>query len=123
MYSEQEKLYNRYVNNYGRIEADKMVARPGHSEYETGLSFDLVPYNKRYDKPKESEEYLWLKQNAHKYGFIFRYENDKKDLTLFKEYTWRLRYVGVEVASIIYNENLCFEEYYAFYVRSKDNEW
>ncbi len=115
-YSDQEKLYNSYVSSSGRSEADKIVARPGHSEYETGLSLDLVPYNKYYDVPKSSEEYIWLKNNAYKYGFIFRFEQEKENLTGFREYTWRLRYVGVEAATKIYNENICFEEYYAYYV-------
>ena len=116
-YKDQEKLYNSYANSSGKSEADKVVARPGHSEYETGLSFDLVPYNKNYSDPKTSEEYNWLKDNAYKYGFIFRFPKDKEYLTGFREYTWRLRYVGEDASNIIYDEDICFEEYYAFYVR------
>ena len=118
-YKDQEKLYNSYVNSYGKSEADKIVARPGHSEYETGLSFGFVPYNKSYssDKAVLSEEYLWLKENAHNYGFIFRFESGKEYLTGFNADTWRLRYVGEEAASIIYANNLTFEEYYAYYVK------
>ena len=115
-YKEQESIYNSYANNYGRNEADKKVARPGHSEYETGLSFDLEPYNKVLKEPKLSEEYIWLRENAHKYGFIFRFEADKEYLTGFEEYTWRLRYVGVDAATLIYNEKICYEEYYAYFV-------
>ena len=120
-YKEQKKLYDSYSNNYGKSEADKIVARPGHSEYQTGLSFDLVPYNKSYTNPKDSEEYKWLKSNAYKYGFIFRFSADKEYLTGFKEYTWRLRYVG-DAASTINDENLCFEEYYSYYYRRDKNE-
>ena len=115
-YADQEKMFNNYKNSYGYEEADKNVARPGHSEYQTGISFQIVPYNKVFDKPRESKEYLWLKDNAYKYGFIFRYPEDKKDITLFDSYTWRLRYVGTDVASIIKNEKICFEEYYAYFV-------
>lgn len=120
-YKDQEKLYNSYVNSMGKSEADKVVARPGHSEYETGLSFGFVPYNKQYssDKAVLSEEYLWLKENAHNYGFIFRFESGKEYLTGFNADTWRLRYVGEEAASIIYANNLTFEEYYAYYVKGK----
>ena len=116
-YKEQENIYNNYVSSYGKSEADEIVARPGHSEYQTGLSFDLMPYNKVYETPKLSEEYLWLKDNAYKYGFIFRYESDKEDITKFNASTWRLRYVGVEASTIIYNENITFEEYYAYFVK------
>lgn len=115
-YKDQSKLYNGYADSYGKSEADEYVARPGHSEYETGLSFDLKPYNKEYKKPQESEEYKWLRENAYKYGFIFRFESGKEDLTKFDADTWRLRYVGEEAASIIKNEGICFEEYYAYYV-------
>lgn len=115
-YAEQKKLYDKYKNIYGLREADRLVARPGHSEYETGLSFNIVPYNKVYDKPKESKEYEWLYNNAYKYGFIFRYKEDKTKLTLFDEFVWRLRYVGTDAANIINSENICFEEYYAYFV-------
>lgn len=115
-YEAQKKMFESYKNSYGYEEADKNVARPGHSEYQTGISFQIVPYNKVFDKPRESTEYLWLKDNAYKYGFIFRYPEDKKDITLFDSYTWRLRYVGTDEASIIKNEKICFEEYYAYFV-------
>ena len=115
-YKEQEKLYNSYKNSAGIKEADRVAARPGHSEYETGISFNIVPYNKVYESPKESEEYKWLYDNAYKYGFIFRLPDAKEKLTGFEASTWRLRYVGYEVASIMKTENLCFEEYYAYYI-------
>ena len=116
-YSEQEEMYNSYVKSYGQSEADEIVARPGHSEYQTGLSFDLMPYNKVFEDSKLSEEYLWLKDNAYKYGFIFRYEDGKEDLTGFRASTWRLRYVGESASTLIYNENITFEEYYAYFVK------
>lgn len=120
-YKEQSKLYNNYADSFGKSEADKYVARPGHSEYETGLSFDLVPYNKQYKNPKKSEEYKWLRDNAYKYGFIFRFESGKEDLTGLDEDIWRLRYVGTNAALTIKNEGICFEEYYAYYVRGEKN--
>lgn len=115
-YADQEKMFNNYKNSYGYEEADKNVARPGHSEYQTGISFQIVPYNKVFEKPRESEEYKWLKDNAYKYGFIFRYPEDKKDITLFDSYTWRLRFVGTDASSIIESEKISFEEYYAYFV-------
>lgn len=114
-YKEQENIYNNYKNSFGESEADIYVAKPGHSEYQTGLSFDLMPYNKVIDNPSESEEYIWLKENAYKYGFIFRFPNDKENLTKFNSSTWRLRYVGSDASTIIYNENLCLEEYLAYW--------
>ena len=121
-YSDQENIYDSYADLNGRGEADKIVARPGHSEYQTGLSFDLEPYAKTYDEPLLSEEYIWLKNNAYKYGFIFRFESDKEYLTGFRPSTWRLRYVGEKAAKIIHDENICFEEYYGFYIRGDGNK-
>lgn len=114
-YKEQENIYNNYKNSYGESEADIYVAKPGHSDYQTGMSFDLMPYNKVIDNPSESDEYKWLKENAHKYGFIFRLPKDKEKLTRFKSSTWRLRYVGTEASTVIHNENLCLEEYLAYW--------
>lgn len=114
-YKEQENIYNNYKNSFGQSEADVYVARPGHSDYQTGLSFDLMPYNKVIDNPSESEEYKWLKDNAYKYGFIFRLPKGKENLTKFNASTWRLRYVGVDASTVIYNENLCLEEYLAYW--------
>ena len=114
-YKEQESIYNSFKNSYGISETDRLVARPGHSEYQTGLSFELVPYNKVIENPYESEEYLGLSENAYKYGFIFRLPKDKEDITQFSSSAWRLRYVGSEAANIIYNEKISFEEYYFYF--------
>lgn len=115
-YSEQESIFERYKNAYGYSEADRIAARAGHSEYQTGISFTIVPLYKEYDKPKEGLEYKWLSDNAYRYGFIFRFPEDKTYITGFEASTWRLRYVGSEAANIIKSENICFEEYYAYFV-------
>ena len=99
-----------------------MVAKPGHSEYQTGITFDLQPYNKVFEDPYSSEEYDWLSKTAYKYGFILRLQKDKEKLTGFSSSAWKLRYVGVDAATIMYKENLSFEEYYAFYVIGEKNE-
>ena len=114
-FKEQERIYNGYVNSRGTREADLTAARPGHSEYQTGLCFD-IDINTSGDK-KESEDYKWLINNAKNYGFILRHTEDKEDLTLFSASSWKFRYVGVEAAQKMSDENLCFEEYYAYYVR------
>jgi len=115
-YKDQEKIYNNYASSYGQSEADEFVAQPGHSDYQTGLSFDLQPYNKVFEDAYESEEYEWLKSNAHYYGFIFRLPKNKEDITGFNSSAWRLRYVGEDAAKTIYVEDITFEEYYAYYV-------
>lgn len=115
-YEEQKSIYDSYVDRIGISETDEFVARPGHSEHQSGLILELKPYNKVISDVGTNEEYLWLRENAHKFGFIFRYSEEHKKLTGFNAFTWKLRYVGVEAATIIYNEGLSFEEYYAYYV-------
>ncbi len=115
-YSTQEKIYNSYVNAHGTREADEVVARPGHSEYQTGLCLDFDIYGYSGDK-LESEAYQWLINNAKNYGFILRHTKEKEDLTLYSASSWKFRYVGEEAAEKMSNENLSFEEYYAYYVR------
>lgn len=115
-YEEQKDIYDSYADYYGISETDTFVARPGHSEYQTGMTFDLKPYNKVIDDVSTNEEYLWLKDNAYKFGFIFRFDKEHESLTGFPSASWRLRYVGKDAAIVIHNEGICFEEYYAYFV-------
>lgn len=113
-YKDQASMYESYESSNGEEAADAFVSRPGHSDYQTGLSFDLQPYNKVVENPETNEEHIWLVSNAHKYGFIFRYPDGVSEVTGFKYYPWRLRYVGVDAATYIYNNNITFEEYYGY---------
>lgn len=115
-YEYQENMYNSYVDSLGVSETDSFVARPGHSEHQTGLLLELKPYNKVITDLSTNEEYLWLRENAHRFGFIFRFNKEHEHLTGFSSFAWKLRYVGVDAATIIYNEGICFEEYYAYFV-------
>ena len=82
------------------------------SEHQTGTCFDFYTDNTKYsDKFKETDEYKWLKENAYKYGFIQRYTKDKESITGKKERCWHFRYVGVENAKSMFDNNLSLEEY------------
>lgn len=111
-YEYQEKLYYYYVKEKGIEYADLCSARPGHSEHQTGLAIDIMGSNNDYNKFEESIEFIWMKNNAHKYGFILRYPKGKQHITGFKYEPWHYRYVGVDVATTIYNQNITLEEYY-----------
>ena len=111
-YEYQDKLYNYYIETKGKEYADLCSARPGHSEHQTGLSIDVMGSNNDYDLFEESKEFTWMKENAHKFGFILRYPKGKEQTTGFKYEPWHYRYVGTEVATIIYQNNLTLEEYY-----------
>ena len=107
-YSTQKSIYNSYLNRWGSEYTDTVSARPGHSEHQTGLAFDVGELNNNYGNTKEG---IWLKENCHKYGFILRYLKGKEDITGYAYEPWHIRYVGVEVATEIMNKNITLEEY------------
>ncbi len=113
-YKDQDSIYNNYKVSNGIREADDNVSRPGHSDYQTGLAIDIEPYGKSVTNVNESEEYKWLKENAYKYGFIERFPEGKEDITGFKYSASHYRYVGIEAATYIHNNNITFEEYYGY---------
>lgn len=110
-YDYQSKLYDFYVKEKGLKYADNCSARPGHSEHQTGLAVDVEGSNASYDDFEESIEFNWMQENAHKYGFILRYPKGKEHITGFKYEPWHYRYIGKEIATIIYNKNITLEEY------------
>lgn len=119
-YSNQESIYNNYLNNKGRTWTDKWSARPGHSEHQTGLALDVGTYTTiELDDFEFTKEFTWMQNNAYKYGFILRYPDGKEYITGYGYEPWHYRYVGVDAATTIQNENITYEEYYAYYVLKK----
>lgn len=115
----QTTLYNRYVKQDGIKEADTYSARPGHSEHQTGLAVDIISPTTDFSNFETSDEFTWLKDNAHLYGYILRYPKDKEHLTGYIYEPWHYRYIGKEDATKLYESNLTFDEYYAFYIDKK----
>lgn len=108
-YQYQTKLYNNYVNQQGEEEANTFSAKPGFSEHQTGLTFDLKDFNGQLvEDPITSQ---WIKDNCAKYGFIVRYPEGKEDITGYIYEPWHLRYVGEEAANQIMNNNTTLEQY------------
>ncbi len=116
-YDLQERLYNRYTDKYGREEADTFSAKPGHSEHQTGLALDVSAFNSTIDNFEDTEEYKWLKDHAHLYGFILRYPKEKEHITGYSFEPWHYRYVGKEVAKEIYDLDITFDEYYELFIK------
>lgn len=108
-YEYQEKLWNRDKD-------DDYVARPGASEHVTGLAIDVSDFNDKNDSFKDTESYTWMVNNAHKYGYILRYPENKENITGYSYEAWHYRYVGTSLATKIYNEGITFDEYYAYYM-------
>ena len=115
-YQDQEETYNNYSTWYSKEEADKIAARPGFSEHQTGLTIDIMTYGSNRNNFEETDAFKWLENNAYKYGFILRYPKDKEYLTGYSYESWHYRYVGDEVASYIKDNNITFDEYYAYYL-------
>ncbi len=99
--------------------ADLSTARAGYSEHQTGFVIDILTYNSTLANFEESDEFKWLSENSYKYGFILRYPKDKTDITGYEYESWHYRYVGVEAATKIHNENITFDEYYAYYIEGE----
>ena len=111
-YSTQSWLYNNYASTDGYALADTYSARPGYSEHQTGLAMDL---NLVEDSFVNTPAYAWLKDNSYKYGFILRYPQGKQNITGYKFEPWHYRYVGVDVATFIYQSGITYDEYYGYY--------
>ena len=110
-YETQTQLYQNYVNKDGKAEADRYSARPGYSEHQTGLAFDLIGTNG--DLVTEEKAAQWLLDHAADYGFVVRYLKGKEKETGYMAEEWHLRYVGKEAKEIAAS-GLSLEEYYGF---------
>ena len=110
-YSTQDRIYNNYVARDGKEAADTYSARPGYSEHQSGLAFDVNQINDTFN---DSAEAKWLANNCYKYGFILRYPKGKEDITGYKYESWHFRYVGEELATKLYNNGdwITLEEYF-----------
>ena len=104
-------LYQSYVDQDGVAAADRYSARPGYSEHQTGLAFDLIDTSGNLvQEPGASK---WLLKNAAKYGFIVRYQEGKEASTGYMPESWHLRYIG-EDAKDVAASGKSLEEYFNF---------
>lgn len=88
--------------------AERRVAIPGTSEHQLGLALDLLPPDEDND---EEGLYVWLAENAHRFGFVLRYPADKTRVTGIQYEPWHFRYVGPEAAKEMFERRVCLEEY------------
>ena len=115
-YSYQKGLYDNYVKNYSKEEADTYSARPGFSEHQTGLAVDVDNIKDYFENFEKTKEFNWMQENAYKYGFILRYPKNKEHITGYMYEAWHYRYVGVDIATYITKNNLTLEEYYVKFI-------
>lgn len=100
-----------YEEAYAEVEKETMP--PGHSEHSTGLAFDIVALSyQMLDAGQENTlETKWLHKHCAEYGFILRYPRGKEEITDISYESWHYRYVGVEAATYIMENEICLEEY------------
>lgn len=113
-YWSQDRLYWNYVSNYGEEPTDTFSAKPGFSEHQTGLAFDIGGVDRSLwaeEDFKYTDEAKWLKENCYKYGFILRYPEGKEWKTGYMHESWHFRYIGTEYSKNFKNNDLTLEEY------------
>lgn len=118
-YDYQVNLYNRYVEQDGKEEADTYSARAGFSEHQTGLVVDVDNRKIDYTEFESTKEFTWMQENAHRYGFILRYPEGKENITGYQYESWHYRYVGEEIATYIHENKITFDEYYVRFIENK----
>ena len=118
-YDSQKKIYEGYLKKDPQEFVDTYSSRPGFSDHQIGLSCDVWADNKTFEGFAATKESAWLKENAYKYGFIMRYPFGKDYITGYMYESWHYRYVGLEAAKEIHDNNITFDEYYAYYVENK----
>ncbi len=119
-YARQTQLYNNAVESFisqgkttneARSLALDTTQTPGHSEHQLGTTIDVSQNTDTDHDFHKTKAGAWLAENAHKYGFIIRYPEDKVDITRISYEPWHIRYVGIYHATYMYVNNLCLEEY------------
>ena len=112
-YEYQVNLYNNYAKSDGKAAADTYSGRPGNSEHQTGLAVDVYNQDETYTNFEKTEEYIWMQDNAYKYGFILRFPKGKEKETGYEFESWHYHYVGKDIAKSIKENNISIEEYIA----------
>ncbi|MGL6108097.1 M15 family metallopeptidase [Romboutsia sp.] len=108
-YETQMDIYKKRIKSHGRKSADEYVAKPGSSEHQSGLAIDVTNEDRWF--VESTKEATWLKQNAHRFGFILRYPKGKEYITGKSYEPWHIRYVGKEIAKVIFEKGITLEEY------------
>lgn len=116
-YEDQDVIYNRYVAQDGRDAADTYSSRPGHSDHQTGYTFDLNSLEQDFQYDPAGQ---WLDKNCYKYGFIIRYPKGKESSTGYMYEPWHVRYIGIDLATKVTQSGLSLEEYFGITSQYQD---
>lgn len=109
--AEQKELYD--------ADDREIYQKPGQSEHETGLAFDIASSYKHKSKFLETLQGKYFEKHAHEYGFILRYPKDKEMVTGVKYEPFHYRYTGKLAATIMKDNNLTLEEFMDYFENDK----
>lgn len=101
-----------------QIERDKVSARAGHSEHQTGLAVDINELEQTFENTPAGK---WLKENSYQFGFILRYPKGKEKITGYDYEPWHFRYLGYELAEAVFLSDLTYDEYYIRFILPFNN--
>lgn len=103
----QAVLKEGYRLTYGAGTANSFSAEQGYSEHQLGTTVDFTTkaLNGNLNGFDKTSEYKWLLENGHKYGFVISYPAEN---TYYKFEPWHWRFVGVDLAKRIYDEDTYF---------------
>jgi hypothetical protein len=120
-YFDQKVVYEGYVKEHGKKEADRYSARPGHSEHQLGECVDINYTDKSFADTPEGQ---WVDKNCSKYGYIIRYPEGKMNESMYIYEPWHLRYVGKKLAKKLYNNGdwITLEEYFGIDSKYTDDD-
>ena len=116
-YKRQLNIYNKNIIKYGLDYTNKYSAKAGYSEHQSGLAMDVSTNSIKNQLDvsfASTKEGKWLAENCWKFGYIIRYPEGKSQITGYAYEPWHIRYVGLELAKYLTENNLTLEEYYGY---------
>lgn len=108
-FDEQTELKGQYLQTYG-TGANAFSADQGYSEHQLGTTVDFSSPsigNALTEGFDQTEEFQWLEENAHKYGFILSYPQGN-EFYLYEPWHWR--FVSTGLARDLDRKNETFYE-------------
>jgi len=110
----QQEAFNYWVRAVGRNKGEQFAAPVGGSEHHLGTVIDIVSAENNYKLlPSYENTKLnqFLKNNAHLYGFTMSYPKGIEHITGYNYEPWHYRYVGVELATYLWEKNMSLTQY------------
>jgi D-alanyl-D-alanine carboxypeptidase len=97
-YEYQVEVFARTAREMGgEAAADRVSARPGHSQHQLGMALDFGSIDDSFAETKASR---WLTANARRFGFSLSYPKGLEPVTGYAWESWHYRYIGKPAAAL-----------------------